>query len=133
MAQAQSGRSRTRLVRFLTVGVGAAALLFTLSYVFARTGIAPFAASSLAYLIAFIVAYAAQRSWTFEGAQDHRVAFPRYLALQLGCALFSGLVSHASVAFFETSFFVMSLAATVATSAVSYILSSTWVFADRTS
>lgn len=121
--------SRSRLVRFLIVGIGAAALLFVLAYVFASLGMRPFLASSLAYLITFAVAYTSQRSWTFGGEQDHAIAFPRYLALQLGCAVFSGIVSHVAVVWYGASPFTMSLISTIITSTVSYVLSSRWVFA----
>lgn len=85
---------QTRLFRFLTVGVGAALLLFVLSWLLVSLGLSPFVGSVTAYAISFVVAYSAQRSWTFGGKHDHATAMPRYLALQVGCAVFSGLVSH---------------------------------------
>ena len=81
--------------------------------------------------IAFVVAYTAQRGWTFGGQHDHASAMPRYLALQVGCAVFSGLVSHVAVAHFGMSPLAMSALTTIAASAVSYVLSSLWVFPAR--
>jgi putative flippase GtrA len=125
---------RFRAVRFVTVGVGAAALLFVLSYVFVGLGLSPFVGSIAAYAIAFVVAYTAQHGWTFGGAHAHAHALPRYLAVQLGCALLSGLVAHVSVESFGGTPLAMSAAVMIAASAASYVLSSLWVFprqADR--
>jgi putative flippase GtrA len=122
---------RPRLVRFLTVGVGAAVLLFVLSYLFVRWGLSPFVGSTAAYVIAFIVAYTAQRGWTFGGEHSHTHALPRYLTVQIGCALLSGIVAQVAVEMLGASPFVMSIAVTVAASAASYVLSSLWVFPNR--
>jgi putative flippase GtrA len=78
-----------------------------------------------------VIAYTAQRSWTFGGRHDHARAFPRYVVLQFGCAGLSGLISHLAVHGFGLSPLAMSAVATVLTSAVSYVLSSLWVFAER--
>src|SRR4051794_35926420 len=91
------GMTELRLLRFIVVGVGAAALFFVLTYAFAMAGMPPLFGSTLAYAIAFVVAYSAQRGWTFGGRHDHSRAFPRYLALQLCCAVFSGIVSHVAM------------------------------------
>jgi putative flippase GtrA len=122
---------QTRLFRFLTVGVGAALLLFVLSWLLVSLGLSPFIGSAVAYAITFVVAYSAQRGWTFGGQHDHASAMPRYLALQVGCAMFSGLVSHVAVTRFGMSPLSMSALTTVAASTVSYVLSSLWVFPAR--
>ncbi|WP_245420307.1 MULTISPECIES: GtrA family protein [unclassified Mesorhizobium] len=122
---------QTRLFRFLTVGVGAALLLFALSWLLVSLGLSPFTGSVAAYAVSFVVAYSAQRSWTFGGQHDHAEAMPRYLALQVGCAAFSGLVSHVAVTDLAMSPLSMSALTTVAASAVSYVLSSVWVFPAR--
>ncbi|RUW65120.1 MULTISPECIES: GtrA family protein [unclassified Mesorhizobium] len=131
MIDALPGFVQSRLFRFLVVGVGAALLLFVLSWLLVSLGLSPFVGSAAAYAIAFVVAYSAQRGWTFGGEHDHATALPRYLALQLGCAVFSGLVSHVAVARFGLSPLAMSALTTVATSALSYVASSLWVFPAR--
>ncbi|RVD16248.1 GtrA family protein [Mesorhizobium sp. M4B.F.Ca.ET.017.02.2.1] len=131
MIDALPGFVQSRLFRFLVVGVGAALLLFVLSWLLVSLGLSPFVGSAAAYAIAFVVAYSAQRGWTFGGEHDHATALPRYLALQLGCAVFSGLVSHVAVARFGLSPPAMSALTTVATSALSYVASSLWVFPAR--
>lgn len=118
-----------RSVRFLIVGGGAAALMFVLSYLFRRIGIPPFAGSTAAYAIVFVIAYSAQRGWTFGGAQSHRQAFPRYLAAQLGCALLSGVVGYVFTEMLAAPPLVMSAAVTATAGIGSYVLSSRWVFA----
>lgn len=120
---------RPRSVRFLIVGGGAAALMFALTYLFRQSGMPSFAGSIAAYAIVFAIAYSAQRSWTFGGTHSHRHALPRYLAVQLGCAVISGLVGHVCTAILAAPPFLMSVAVTVTAGAGSYLLSSHWVFA----
>ena len=120
-----------RLFRFILVGGGAAALFFVLAYVLVSAGVPPFAGSVFAYAMAFAFAYTAQRGWTFGGRHAHSRSFPRYLALQACCALFSGVVAHAAVALFGMSPLAMSAVTAVLSGAVSYVASSRWVFPDR--
>jgi len=131
MSQALPALVRMRLFRFLTVGVGATLLFFVLSWLLVSFGVSPFIGSAVAYAIAFVVAYSAQHGWTFGGQHDHASVMPRYLSLQLGCALFSGLVSHVAVTRFGMSALAMSALTAVAASVVSYVLSSLWVFPAR--
>jgi len=116
-----------RLLRFLVVGVGAAALYAVLSYALVTAGMRPFVGSTFAYLLAFAIAYTAQRAWTFGAQQQHRVAFPRYAMLQLGCAALGGAVSQLAT-WLGASPLTMSVLAAIVTSAVSYVASSRWVF-----
>ncbi|TPK60038.1 GtrA family protein [Mesorhizobium sp. B2-4-19] len=119
-----------RLIRFAVVGIGAALLFFLLSWALVSAGLPPFAGSVIAYMLAFVVAYSAQRGWTFEGRHDHAHALPRYLVTQLVCAVFAGLLAHVAVSIFSASPLVMSAVITVAAGAASYALSSAWVFRD---
>ena len=120
-----------RIVRFLIVGIGAALLFFALTYALVSLGMPPFAGALLAYAAAFVVAYSAQRNWTFGGGHHHSHALPRYFLLQAGCALGSGLLAHVAVDSLQMPPLAMSALTTVAASAVSYVASSLWVFADR--
>ena len=125
------GMTELRLFRFIVVGVGAAALMFILTYALVSAGLPPFLGSTLAYAVAFVVAYTAQRGWTFGGRHDHSRAFPRYLALQLCCAVFSGLVCHIAVTRLGMSSLAASAITTILAGAASYLLSSLWVFPER--
>lgn len=122
---------RTRLVRFVIVGGGAAVLMFVLSYLFRLGGIQPFAGNIAAYAIVFAVAYSAQRGWTFGGSHAHRRVLPRYLAAQLASALAAGLVGYVFTDVLGASPFWMSGAVTLTAGATSYFLSSRWVFASE--
>jgi putative flippase GtrA len=119
-----------RAVRFVIVGVGAAALFFVLSYLFVSAGMSPFAGAALAYAIAFAVAYTAQRAWTFGGRHGHGHALPRYFVIQLGCALLSGILAQLLVTYLKMPPLAMSAVTTIAASLASYFLSSRWAFAE---
>ncbi|MBZ9806958.1 GtrA family protein [Mesorhizobium sp. BR1-1-9] len=119
-----------RLIRFVVVGIGAALLFFIMSWALLSAGLPPFAGSVIAYVLAFVVAYSAQRGWTFEGQHHHGHALPRYLVAQLACAVFAGLCAHVAVSMFSAPPIVMSAVATLAAGAASYVLSSVWVFRD---
>jgi putative flippase GtrA len=119
-----------RLIRFAVVGLGAALQFFVLSWALVSAGLPPFVGSVVAYVLAFAVAYSAQRGWTFEGQHDHGRALPRYLVAQLVCAVFAGLSAHVAVSIFSASPLVMSAIITVAAGVASYVLSSVWVFRD---
>ena len=123
--------ARQRIMRFLTVGIGSALLFFALTYAFVSLGMPPFAGALLAYAVAFVVAYSAQRNWTFGGGHDHSHALPRYFVLQAGCALGSGLLAHVAVDTLQMPPLAMSALTTVAASAVSYVASSLWVFREN--
>ncbi len=119
-----------RPVRFLAVGVGAAALMFLLSYLFVSAGMPPFLGTTIAYAIAFAAAYTAQRAWTFGARHGHGHAFPRYCTIQVACALLSGVLAHVLVAYLHLPPLAMSAVITIAASVTSYFLSSRWAFAE---
>ena len=117
-----------RVTRFVVVGAGAAALLFLLSFVLVSAGLPPFEGTLVAYTVAFGVAYWGPHRWTFDSVAQHRSSLPRYAAVQVGCAIGSGAVSHIVVATFGLPPLVMSIAATLAASLISFALSAMWVF-----
>lgn len=119
-----------RLVRFVIVGGGAAALLMTLNFGFMRLGLPPFAAGLTAYAISFVFAYTLQSLWTFPSDKRHSRTLPRYLIVQVCCALISGALSHLLVRMLDWTPAVASAVMTVCVSGLSYFLSSLWVFAD---
>jgi putative flippase GtrA len=123
--------AQLRLARFITVGTLAAGMLLALTWLLVSAGLPPFAGSITAYVLTFLCAYTAQRGWTFGGAHGHARALPRYFALQAGCAVFSGTVSHVAVTRYGLSPLPMAALTTVLTSAASYVLSLVWVFPSR--
>ncbi|MBN9037910.1 MAG: GtrA family protein [Rhizobiales bacterium] len=115
------------LARFAGVGLGAAALLFSLTWLLTEAGLPPFGAGIAAYAVSLAVAYLLQRGWSFGGRHAHGHALPRYLASQALAALTSGAVAHAaSAGGLDTG--LASAAATIAASSVSLLLSLLWVF-----
>lgn len=120
-----------RWLRFFIVGMAANLLLFVLTYLFRKCGVAAFAAAAGAYAIAFMAAYVAQRDWTFGSIRGSRRTFPRYLAAQIGCAMASGLTGHFCAVLFAATPFWTSVSVTVVAGVTSYALSSRWVFAGR--
>ena len=119
-----------RVVRFVLVGGGAAGLLMALTYVFLRLGVPPFPAGLCAYAICFVVAYTLQRNWTFGGAGSHSRTLPRYFTLQAFLALSSGGLSQVLVKALHWPSAEASAVMTLCVSAISYLGSSRWVFAD---
>lgn len=125
------GLFQHELVRFVIVGGTGAGLLFGLSYLFLRLGLPSFVSGLVAYGVAFATAYLLQRNWTFQGAGTHRRTLPRYLAVQVLCAALSGAATHLMA---DTLSYPPGVAAFVATGfvgAVSFVLSSRWVFRDQ--
>jgi len=118
------------LARFAGVGIGAALLLFALTWGLTATGLGPFTAGVVAYAVSLAVAYLIQRDWSFRRRHAHVQALPRYLAVQALAALASGAVAHIASSYgLEAP--VAAAAATVAASTVSLLLSLLWVFPAR--
>jgi hypothetical protein len=66
-----------------------------------------------------------------DGAGDHVRTLPRYFAVQAGCALMSGGLSHLLATTLGWPAAAASAVMTVCVAAVSYLASSLWVFADE--
>jgi putative flippase GtrA len=118
----------TQMLRFVCVGLGVAVFFASLTYAFVSGGVPPFWASILAYVISFVVAYLLQRYWTFEAKHSHREALPKYLALQVACAVSSGLVAQLAVDYFGAIHLVAAGLAAVTAGVLSYIGSALFVF-----
>jgi putative flippase GtrA len=96
----------TQMLRFVCVGVGVAVFFMFLTYALVSGGAPPFWASVLAYVICFVIAYLLHTFWTFEAKHPPREALPKYLALQVSCAVFSGLVPQVAVDHFGATHLV---------------------------
>jgi putative flippase GtrA len=116
-------------LRFLVTGTSAAGFFFVLSASLVGAGLPPFGGTLLAYAVTVGLTYTAQQAWTFRGRARHLEAFPRYLAVQVGCGLLSALLARTLVGLFGLPPLPMAAITTVASSAVSYLLSRYWVFA----
>jgi len=120
----------SRLPRFIVSGVGAALLFLLLSYSLMVAGMSPFWATLLAYALAFLAGYTAQRNWTFGARHPHTRSLPRYFVLQGVCAMGSGLFAKTATHLFGLSPLALSIITTGAVGVISFVVSSLWVFPD---
>jgi putative flippase GtrA len=131
LREAIPGLLRAKVVRFVIVGGSASVLLMALTYGLLRLGAPAFPAGLCAYALSFVYAYLLQRNWTFGGAGRHARTLPRYFALQAVLALTSGGLSHLLVDALAWAPAAASAAMTLCVSAISYLGSSRWAFAEK--
>jgi len=118
----------SRKVRFIVSGGGTTVLFVLLGWMFVQAGLSPFIGTLLAYVCAFAVGYMAQQFWTFSDTGPGWASLPRYIALQLGCGVFSGVLSHATANLIGLRPFFMSLTTAIVAGIISYLVSARWVF-----
>lgn len=76
------------LLSFVSVGGSSAVAYIVASTILTRSGVAPWIASTLCYVVLIPAAYLGQRLFTFQATISHRSSFPRYVAVQfIGLAL----------------------------------------------
>ncbi len=120
-----------RETRFFLTGAGLAGFYFIVVFVFVSIGgLAPFTSSVLAYIGALGLGYLVQRNWSFRARHSHSKALPRYLMLQTGCAVFSGLGAQTTTTYFYMPALTMSILNTLMMALISYVVSLNWVFPD---
>jgi putative flippase GtrA len=124
------GQKQT-FARFVAVGVAGAVVLFGLTYAFERAGAAPIWGYAVAYAIAFVFSYSLQRGWTFGARHRHNDALPRYLILQLACAMTSAVVGQGLTNWTALQPVLISGFCTVLASAMSFFGARYWVFSAR--
>jgi putative flippase GtrA len=93
-------------------------------------GLAPFTSSVLAYVSALGLGYHVQRNWSFRARHSHSKAVPRYIVLQVGCAVFSGLGAQTATVYLHMPPLTMSILNTLLMAMISYVVSLYWVFPD---
>jgi putative flippase GtrA len=118
----------SQLIRFGLVGGTAAGLYFIACLFFIQSGFGPFWGSMLAYGLAIFTSYALQRGWTFRGRHRFRDSLPRYLLLQLACALMAAGLAKFLIGQWHLAPATMALATTLAVGSTSYLGSRCWVF-----
>jgi putative flippase GtrA len=118
----------SQAVRFVITGSGAALLQFGLTVALIDAGVKAGYASGCAYAISLIAAYLAHRAWTFRSVRlTVRRSALRYVAVQLLSAATAALTASA-VSKFAGSASTIALVSTVASSTLSFVLSSQWAF-----
>jgi putative flippase GtrA len=117
-----------KMFRFAASGGTAAAVYFVAHYAITQVGLGTAAASLAAYCVAFPLGYLLQRTWTFEGAHQHRAALPRYLAVQVACALLTSVQMGGLGHILDAPDFILSGIATIMASGLSFVACQIWVF-----
>jgi putative flippase GtrA len=121
-----------RLVRFTIVGLGAMAAYAVVVTLLAAVGVRPYwLASGLAYAIAAIWSYVGHRRFSFRSDAPHAVAGPRFVVVT-----FAGQALAIAIPALMTDIggwpaHVATLAVCTICPAVSFVLNSWFVFADR--
>jgi putative flippase GtrA len=115
-------------VRFVVVGMTAAALFFAICWSAQSRGVPAFWAGLIAYVGAFAMAYLGHHSVTFGGRHLHRRTMPRYAALQGFCASLAAATSYLLTRPQLFSPLEISAATTLFIGAVAYFGSRNWVF-----
>jgi len=83
---------RTRLMRYIAVGLLANLAGYVLFLVFLIAGMAPVPASGITYVVMVSASYLANRKWAFRSQGSHARDLPRYL-LAYGIGLLVALIS----------------------------------------
>lgn len=119
-----------RFVRFIIVGGSCALLYFLLMWLCrGRFGLTPFLATVCAYCGSICVAYIFQHRWAFRSDTAHAVALPRYVLVQVACALLTAESTQAiSHIYPQTPNWMLSGISTVLAACLGFVLSSLWVF-----
>jgi putative flippase GtrA len=118
---------------FLLVG-GMAALCFvglSMLMIDLRTGLPDWIVSALCYAAFIVPVYLAHRAYSFRSKTPHRVALPRYIAVQLSALFLAAIFSYVcynvlGIQTASAAFLVIGL-----TSAVNFVVLKAWAFAHR--
>lgn len=98
LRRALASRLAGQLGRYSVVGVGANLLCLAVYYgLTLLLGLGPKLALTIASAVGFIVAFAANRGWTFEAAGPAGASFLRYAAGYLGSFALQYLILHVGV------------------------------------
>lgn len=117
-----------RWVRFGLTGGAATLSYFLLGLLFVKQwGMFVLVGNALAYVISFIVSYLGQSRWTFGVRGNHKVALPRFAAVQAFGLLFNSLVVGICT-LRGLSYEVSMLVASAAVPVLVFFLCKYWVF-----
>ena len=120
-----------QLTRFIAIGVAGALIYFGCSYLLlTEWAWPPFWAGIGAYVIAFGFAYLGQKLWAFQSISPHRRSLPRYTFLQIGGAIFTSSAIHYLSLYTPLGPLIIAGMATIINGALSFVISSKWVFND---
>lgn len=123
----------SELAAFLIVG-GALALCFIiLSTVLIefRTGVPAWVVSAACYAALIVPAYVGHRRFSFRSALAHRVAFPRYVAVQLSAVALAALFSFVCYSVLGMATAVAAFIVAGLTAGVNFFVLKLWAFATH--
>lgn len=117
------------LFSFLAVGSSGVLAYILLATMLTHAALPAWLASGLSYAVLMPIVYIGQQRLTFRAATAHRVAFPRYLAIQLfGLSLAWIIPLAVAPAIPAPAAFAI---VAVSAAAMSYFLMKYWAFADH--
>ena len=120
-----------QLATYLVIGAIASGAYVWLCTAFAglNTGVPAWATNSLAYSIFLIPAYLANRRFAFQSDAPHRRALPRYVTVQVGSIIVTGLFSYVSYNVWGLETAQGALVALLLTAGVKFVVLRAWAFA----
>jgi putative flippase GtrA len=123
----------TELGSFLLVG-GVAALCFvglSMLLIDLGTGAPDWIVSALCYALFIGPVYLAHRRISFRSQAPHRLALPRYVAVQLSALTLASLFSYVCYSLLGMETGLAALIVIVLTSGVNFVVLKIWAFAHR--
>jgi putative flippase GtrA len=119
-----------RMRRYALVGLGATAVHFlVLALLVEAAGIAAPAAAAVGAGSGALVAYVANRRYTFESIAPHRRALPRFLSLAAGGVAFSAALVGLGTGWLRLPYLLPQAVATVLVFVGGHALNRRWSFA----
>ncbi|MEP9386212.1 GtrA family protein [Mesorhizobium sp. KR9-304] len=121
-----------KFLRFFIVGTTCSTLFFATYFFllhFAKLSLS--VTTVLTYSICFFVGYFLQRNFTFRARGVHGKSVLRYLALHSFAMIFVYFTTQRMETVYGFGPFAASLSATAIAGIVSFVISLTWVFAER--
>lgn len=121
-----------QFVSFAAIGAGAALafVAFSTGLVALGTGVPDWLASALCYAAFVVPVYLLHRRFSFRSDAAHRVALPRYAAVQATALLLATLFSWLAYGVFSMPSLVASVLVIGLTSGVNFIVLRVWAFAQ---
>jgi putative flippase GtrA len=121
------------LAGFLVVGALATIGFMALSTLMIglRTGVPDWLTSALCYAVMIVPAYLGHRAHSFRSAAPHRIAFPRYVAVQLTAICLATVFSLVCYGVLRFPTPVAALLVAGLTAGVNFVVLRAWAFAHR--
>ena len=121
----------SQFLSFAVIGIGAALAFIALSsgLVALGTGVPDWIVSALCYAAFVVPVYLLHRRFSFRSDTAHRVALPRYAAVQATALLLATLFSWIAYGVFSMPSLIASVLVVGLTSGVNFIVLRTWAFA----